>query len=76
MKATDENNNKTGERVSQGQQYIVQLYNCQEMLIIFILRHVSTLLSHLQVFLKNLRLFAFGSVLSRVARLRSHWLLQ
>jgi hypothetical protein len=35
-------NNKTGERFSQAQQYIIQLYNCHKVLIIF-LRHVSTL---------------------------------
>jgi hypothetical protein len=51
MKATDENNNKTGERFSQAQQYILQLYNCHEMLIIFILH----------VFFKNLRLYTIGS---------------
>jgi hypothetical protein len=41
--------NKTGERFSQAQEYIMQLYNCRKILIVFILGHVSTLLSHLQV---------------------------
>jgi hypothetical protein len=36
-------NYKAGEKFSQAQQYIIELYNCHKMLIIFILRHVSTL---------------------------------
>jgi hypothetical protein len=35
--------NKTGERFSQVQQYIIQLYNCHNILTIFILQHVLTL---------------------------------
>jgi hypothetical protein len=59
-------NNKIGERFSQSQQYIIQLYNCRRMLVI--LRHVSThFSSHSQTLLK-LRLF---TVKYMIARLRS-----
>jgi hypothetical protein len=46
--------NKTGEKYSQAQQYILQLYNCHRMLVF--LRHVSTHFpSHPQT-LRNVRL--------------------